>query len=516
MKSILLSRIGRIIAFAVIPVMATAFMISCDNKQSSTQNSKVDTAKIASDKCVHNAPKSLCFICDASLRDPKRLWCKEHNSYEDRCFSCHPEAQDKSRLYCKEHSLYEDECILCHPELNKSAVESQQKPSTSSAAVQCKEHGVPEMECGICHPELLSQKKPGEGLKIRFESVNSTDKAGVTVARPETTMVDGGHSFPARTSFNENESTTITSRFSGILTSVKVDLGANVKKGQVIATISSPEFAEIVAEFRSAEQEARVKETEYLREKELFEGNATSRQDKDNAAAVYKRAQNTVDAIRQKLANAGLSNEQINNTLESHSLDSEFPVHSPISGTVTQRMVSVGQSVNPDAPLVSVVNLSTLWAFVSVPSAIGLKLQVDDLLQIGFDQGITETAKVNWISPAIDMSSGMIQIRAELPNRKNTIKSGMFGKALIAHSSQIKILAVPSDAMANIDGNDIVFTKESPDVYSAKKVVLNGVSENRAFIAEGLTMNDEVVVNGTFVVKSEFLKSRLGAGCVDD
>lgn len=71
-------------------------------------------------KCAaHNAPKELCFICDANLRDKGRLWCKEHSRYEDRCWECHPEAQDKNRLYCKEHSLYEDECFICHPEVRQ-------------------------------------------------------------------------------------------------------------------------------------------------------------------------------------------------------------------------------------------------------------------------------------------------------------------------------------------------------------------------------------------------------------
>ena len=71
-------------------------------------------------KCAqHAAPKEWCFICDASLRDKGRLWCKEHDRYEDRCWVCHPEAQDKNKLWCKEHSLYEDECFLCHPELKK-------------------------------------------------------------------------------------------------------------------------------------------------------------------------------------------------------------------------------------------------------------------------------------------------------------------------------------------------------------------------------------------------------------
>jgi hypothetical protein len=46
---------------------------------------------------AHDAPKELCFICDASLREKGRLWCEEHNRYEDRCFECHPALQDKNR-----------------------------------------------------------------------------------------------------------------------------------------------------------------------------------------------------------------------------------------------------------------------------------------------------------------------------------------------------------------------------------------------------------------------------------
>lgn len=84
--------------------------------------------KLSGAKCAkHGAPKELCFICDASLRDKGRLWCKEHDRYEDRCFICHPEAQDKKRLYCQEHALYEDECFLCHPELK-----TKDKPSAGA------------------------------------------------------------------------------------------------------------------------------------------------------------------------------------------------------------------------------------------------------------------------------------------------------------------------------------------------------------------------------------------------
>lgn len=108
-------------------LLVTACNQKSNNGQSSKQTSSVQENVQASaipannqQLCeVHKAPKGVCFICDASLRDPKRLWCKEHNRYEDRCFICHPEAQDKSKLYCTEHGLYEEECMICHPEITK-------------------------------------------------------------------------------------------------------------------------------------------------------------------------------------------------------------------------------------------------------------------------------------------------------------------------------------------------------------------------------------------------------------
>ena len=55
--------------------------------------------------CRHDAPKDLCFICDPSLRDDGRLWCKEHDRYEDHCFDCHHELQDMTRAFCAKHAL---------------------------------------------------------------------------------------------------------------------------------------------------------------------------------------------------------------------------------------------------------------------------------------------------------------------------------------------------------------------------------------------------------------------------
>jgi hypothetical protein len=109
---------------------ALILVVSCNHKSSPGQQTQKVTIKSASQgpeqvtenlqECpLHKAPKEICFICDSTLRDKSRLWCKDHDRYEDRCFDCHPEIQEKTRLYCTVHGLYEDECMICHPEVVK-------------------------------------------------------------------------------------------------------------------------------------------------------------------------------------------------------------------------------------------------------------------------------------------------------------------------------------------------------------------------------------------------------------
>ena len=123
--------------------------------RSDTGSAAIGSAEAGPNCVAHGAPTELCFICDASLRDSGRLWCREHDRYEDRCWLCHPELEDKDRLWCEKHSLYEDECFLCHPELLDGRPGDADEAAASS--LFCREHGVPEAECGICHPDSLAQ-----------------------------------------------------------------------------------------------------------------------------------------------------------------------------------------------------------------------------------------------------------------------------------------------------------------------------------------------------------------------
>ena len=169
---------GRVMGLALLVILA-----ACSGGEQEAAQDQASVTQEGTLCAVHAAPIALCFICDASLRDLGRLWCREHDRYEDRCWSCHPELQDQERLYCEEHGLYEDECFICHPELQESRKIEPTGSITESEELFCGEHGVPELECGICQPTLADDLLPGQGLKIRFLSREAAAKAGVTARR---------------------------------------------------------------------------------------------------------------------------------------------------------------------------------------------------------------------------------------------------------------------------------------------------------------------------------------------
>ena len=186
----------------------------------------------------HQISKNLCFFCDPSLREQGRLWCNEHERYEDRCFICRPGLKDEDRLWCEAHKLYEDECFICHPELGDDPIGVQGKDSdsairshaqsTPSKELQCLEHGVLERECGICHPELIDKLSIGQGLKIRLESSDSAEKAGIMTAVPAAGTSVVRHTFFAKTTYNQNRFARITPLTRGIVQKVLVDVGTSV------------------------------------------------------------------------------------------------------------------------------------------------------------------------------------------------------------------------------------------------------------------------------------------------
>ena len=147
-----------------------------------------------------------------------------------------------------------------------------------------------------------------------------------------------------------------------------------------------------------------------------------------------------------------------------------------------------------------------------------MRLRTGASVRAEFDAfpGETFNGKVTWIASHIDESTRTVQVRASLPNPGFRLKSGLFGRAVIIEATETSALTVPEDAVQYIDGTTVVFARLDDELYETRIVKTGPTSNDFVSVLAGLDRFDEIVVAESYILKSELLKSRLGAGCVDE
>ena len=470
----------------------------------------------------HATAGETCFICEPSKREAGRLWCTEHSRYEDRCWLCQPQLEEKGRPYCEEHALYEDECHLCRPGLEEGDEKQSRATPHSGGASElfCNEHQVPELECGICQPQLAAGLAPGGELKVRFESVYSADKAGIRSVPARATQAQASVSALCEVSYNENELAHITPLASGLLRRVLVDVGMDVEAGEVLLELHSADVATAKSAFISAVVDLNLKEVACKRERRLAERKISSDKEVQEADAACRTAELTLSTTRQRLLNYGFSAEEVEAISTEQDSSALLLVRAPYGGTIVERDAVVGEAVSPGDSLLTLANLETMWLSLSVPADRAHLIEAGQQVSALFDghPGLAPVGELTWVNMAIDERTRMLRARAVVDNSARALKAGMFGNAQVLVAGVGEAVAVPQGSIQRYERQPYVFVRLEDDLYSLRRVALVEGTPAGEYVAvlSGLAPNELVVDEGAFTVMSEFLKSRLGAGCVDD
>lgn len=493
-------------------------LYACDGGDTGSQAVTDEETEVPSTTHSHEGGTT-CFVCDADKRDAGRLWCSEHARYENRCWICQPQLEDASRPYCGEHHLYEDECHLCNPALNTDGDEASafSRP-TESDALFCKEHNVPELECGICQPQLAGSLKAGQSLSIRMPSARSADLAGLTIETPVKGQATETLRLLGEVRYNGNRRAKITPLAPGVLTDIRVDVGEAVETGQVLAVVNSSAAAQAKSSYLSALAELEVKTTALTREQRLAKENIAARRDLQEATAAHRLATLSSKQARQHLLNLGFSETDIVEIHESQTTSSDLIVRAPFPGTVVDRKAVLGEMVGSSA-LFEIADLSNMWIEIAVPE--NQVSQLSEGCPIVANPRSEPQRQVkgtlSWISPQIDERTRMVRARAIVENTNGDLRHGSFFEVSALLGESVESLQLPSNSLHELDGATYVFVREQPDLFALRRVQTGPRSTSGyTAVLAGITDRDSIVTGGSFTMRTEFLKSRLGAGCVDD
>ena len=374
---------------------------------------------------------------------------------------------------------------------------------SASGEKRCEEHRLPESECGICHPERAVTLKPGEGSKVRLPAADSAELVGVEMAAATVGTVSGGIDCYAELAFNQNKMAQIAAPVGGIVQEAEADLGSKVEEKQCVAKLWSAAIAEAMAKAVLTHQTLE-------RERKLRADRVTSEKDLQQAEADHR-------AACQQARTLGFSEQDIDRIAGNANDPVFLEVRAPFAGEIIERTAVRGALVEAGKPLFTVVDRSVMWAMLNIPEpALGqVKLGQKVELRVESLRGRVFTGKLTWIAAEVDDKSRMARARAEIANPDGALRAKMFARARILTESREAAVVVPASAIYALQGKPFVFVKLADDLFEARAVTTGLKYDGRLEVVAGLKPQEVIVVNHGFAIKSQWLSSRMGAGCAD-
>jgi len=296
-----------------------------------------------------------------------------------------------------------------------------------------------------------------------------------------------------------------------------VDLGGKVRKGALLARITSAAIGEAQRAYLQALAEDGLREKSVERERKLRDQRISSEKDLQEAEAAHQGTMAAAQQARQQLMVLGFDEQRIRALSEQDGAPGVLDIRAPFAGEIIERTAVQGAMVEMGKPLFVLADTTVLWAMVNIPETqlghvhVGQKVEltVESLPDRIFVGTLT------WLSAKVDERTRMAGGRAEVANAEGLLKSQMFARARILTASSAGAVLVPESALQNVAGTVVVFVKSGEDLFEARPVQLGARQNGQVHVVAGLRPTDDVVVSGAFALKSQFLISRLGAGCVD-
>ncbi len=268
----------------------------------------------------------------------------------------------------------------------------------------------------------------------------------------------------------------VGTRLRGLVRSMHKFEGDDVKKGELLAEIDSAELGEAQASVRMLGAQRDAAKMNAEREQQLLERQLSTAREAEVAMAELKKYDALQKAAQQRVrALSGQSGEG-NPALGRYSL------RSPIDGTIIDRGISTGQSVEADLVAFRIANLD-------YPN-----LRIE--------------GRVEHIGAQINPDTRSADVRIEIDNRSRSLRPGQAVTAEI-HASKAAtgpVLVIPTSAVTVVDGQPTVFVSEGPTTVRTVPVQLGQASENEQQVLSGLKEGQRVVVKGVFALKSELFR----------
>jgi Cu(I)/Ag(I) efflux system membrane fusion protein len=343
------------------------------------------------------------------------------------------------------------------------------------ALSQLGRHGIEEKPKGTQPPSEVVAR-PAQGFNYDF--VRSTRGGWQEI--PLTIPV------PGKLAFNAEFSFLCSARTSGRLDHIRVFEGGEVKQGDVLAELYSPDYISAEKEYLLARDTVRA--VQKLRSREL----------RSDALA-------TLQAARNRLKVLGASDPDIDELDRTGNVSLYLKLRAPISGTIVKRNMDPGAFVNTGDSFMMIADPTKLWFFGNVFERDYPKIRIGQelLLRVPALGDREFSGTLNYIAPAVDPNTHTLPIRCDVPNPTKELRPEFYVEAdlVVGHA---KALIFPRSALLQEGDQGYVILAEK-NGYRKRPVVAQSLGKDKVAILSGLQGDEEVVVAGAILLNQLLL-----------
>ena len=374
------------------------------------------------------------------------------------------------------------------------------------------EHDVLILECDQCRYEVGAVELDGALVKDGQGQLIKTAKAA-SVTR------SGRLSLTGEVAFDEKKVVHVSTLIGGVARRVFVTTGDRVKKGAALFELDSVELGRLRSAYLQARARVTLAKENYQREKKLHADQISSGKDKQQSETQYREAEIALKAARDQLRLVGSGH---GGGKQDGGNPGRMTLRAPMAGVVVAKHVVPGERITPDKEVLTVADLSTVWVWAHVYERDLARLlqarsagNLQALVNLSAFPGKAFVGAVDYVGATMEETTRTVKVRVVVDNAGGLLRPGMFASVDVTLGSGGEALMVPAEAVVS-DGEDrFLFVRVGIKRFLRRDVTVGAPSAGQVEISAGLKVGEEIVVRGAFLLKSDVLREKMGAGCAD-
>ncbi len=356
----------------------------------------------------------------------------------------------------------------------------------------------------------IAAKNAGKTHQFKYEQVEA--RVAISDAQLKSNGLEVATVGPARIKtalqlqgeirLNEDRTVHVVPRLAGLVESVSVNAGDTVRRGQVLAVLSSQSLADQRSELLGAHKRLGLARTTFEREKSLWEGKISAEQDYLQARVALQEAEIAAQSARQKLASLGA----VASSSSSGNL-TRYEVRAPIDGVITDKQISVGEVVKEDTNIFVVADLTTVWVEMTVYAKDLNTVKVGQAARVKATSFEAQaTGKLSYVGSLVGEQTRAAKARVVLPNPQGLWRPGLpVNVELTADEVEVP-LAISVDAVQTLRDWTVVFGRYG-EQFEARLVELGRSDGTMVEVLGGLQAGERYAAKNSYLIKADIGKS---------